>query len=200
MGHGRESATAKRAAKRRIAGYRTYPRPLFNIPIEQQRALKSWGSDNFKNIINAQMGGGSAEDKKHAESLERLIGNNAYEHDIWRGLAMSEKEIKKLKVGGDLTTHNQRGVLSSWSKATGVPYEFATANAYSFGGKPVMMVMVGGTKHGVSIGKFVQITDPSRAFEKEVLVSGRSKLKVEAINHTKLAGMVDGYIIEVREK
>lgn len=63
-----------------------------------------------------------------------------------------------------------------------------------------MMVMVGGTNHGRSITSFVDRTDPSSSFEQEVLVSGRSQLKVNAITPTRLAGMVDGYIIEVSEK
>ena len=167
---------------------------------DQNDALLSWGSQNYPNIINAQMGNGTEKDKARAAALERFIGNSSYEHDIWRGLPMNEKDIKSLKVGGEMISHNQRGVLSSWSKGTGAAFEFATANANMFGGKPVMMVMVGGTKHGRSITSFVDATDPSRSFEQEVLVSRQSKLKVRAVTPTRLAGLVDGYIIQVSEE
>ena len=211
-GRGYSSATSRRAtavAAPRTATFKVVSgsqgMKVSGIPDYAVDALKAWGSDNesesFRDIIASQMGaGGNATSAAHAAALERAVSNHPYRADIWRGLAMSEKDIKALREGGELATHNRRGALSSWSKGTAAPFEFATANSYAKGGVPVLMVMKGGTKHGRSITDFVDATDPARSFEQEVLVSGRSKLWVDAITKTRLAGITDGYIIEVVER
>lgn len=64
MGHGRASATAKNGARRGN---------IERISKSTRNALLSWGSQNFSNIINAQMGSGSSEDKALADELERYV-------------------------------------------------------------------------------------------------------------------------------
>lgn len=189
---------------RRLSGVRDYGAKIDGVPAYANEALMAWGSDNssmsFREIIDSQMGRGSnPEAAKHAETLERMLQGREFKKDIWRGVSMTEQEFSQLKEGFGFGQHNARNALSSWSESNGVALEFATANAHSAKGSvPVLFVMKGGTKSGMSISKHAE--RDNRGWEKEVLVSQRSKLDVTFVSDKLSNAAGSFYIVEVKER
>lgn len=210
MGHGRSSATGKVGAKRSgvvksyAAGVSSFGMKVNGVAPKQNEALMVWGSDNekrsFRQIINAQMNNEeNTEMAKHADVLEKFIGNSSFKKDIWRGMSLTKEEFKALKAGKEWSGHNARNALSSWTESTGAAYEFASNNARTGKGSvPVLFVMTGGTKHGKSIAKHAEKT-AQRGWEQEVLVSRRSKLKINHVSDRFQESFGSFHIVEVSE-
>lgn len=115
-----------------------------------------------------------------------LEGKSYTKGDILRGVSLTDKEIRDVQKGKLPKWFGS--TLSSWTTQNKDAYEFAVMSSDRRGGRPVVFVMEGGTKHGTYIenlwggkttfakgesGRFVGKTEKT---EHEVLVSSKSKV------------------------
>ncbi|MFH1547036.1 MAG: class I SAM-dependent methyltransferase, partial [bacterium] len=125
----------------------------------------------------------SGENKNAVDTIETFIAKSAKwppEEPIFRGMNVDEKFLSSIKTGEDI---NMNGI-SSWTSDKKMADKFTVAG-FAEGGKDSskgigVVFKLSKTNNGVSVSHISEVPD-----EKEVILSGRTKMKVSSIKKEK---------------